>query len=414
MQKLTMAVGKWVVGEQFWGREVDVKLFTELLDDGSDILLVAQRRMGKTSLMHEVARIIDDKYICLNVDLQSTYTPEEAIVKMSMATHPHRDLWGKTKAIFGNITNTITDHIDSVQALDVALKLKEGINAGDWNIKGDKLFNTLALADKPVVVFLDEVPILISRILRNNDAVTQDGIKAADKFMSWLRENSSRHTGKVRIVVTGSIGLEPVLHQAGLSATINSLTPFELKPWDKDTAIGCLRALANGKNMTFEDGVCEHMVEKLGCCIPYHVQLYFKAAYELCARRKNMAFTLNDADTVYQEDLLSTRGNAELKHYEERFKDMLDANTIKLAYDILTETAISGRLTEKATSMLLMEYDFGDKRPNEVLRELMDILEHDGYLKKDGKAHVFVSCLMRDWWCARYGSEFIPTAERKQ
>jgi len=44
--KLKREVGNWVSGDKFWGREVEIQSFTELLDEGANILLTAPRRTG--------------------------------------------------------------------------------------------------------------------------------------------------------------------------------------------------------------------------------------------------------------------------------------------------------------------------------------------------------------------------------
>ncbi len=69
IKKLVTAHGNWVDGDRFWDREGDIKAFIRRIDEGAHILLVAQRRIGKTSLMREVSRRITDRYTCLHVDL---------------------------------------------------------------------------------------------------------------------------------------------------------------------------------------------------------------------------------------------------------------------------------------------------------------------------------------------------------
>ena len=49
----------------------------------------------------------------------------------------------------------------------------------------------------------------------------------------------------------------------------------------------------------------------------------------------------------------------------------------------------------------------------EVLREIIGILNHDGYPVKQKDGHVFVSNLVRDWWKARFEFQYIPAAKRK-
>ena len=49
-------VGKPVTGKDFIGREEELKLMLQLLSQGQSIMLIDQRRYGKTSLVHEVLR----------------------------------------------------------------------------------------------------------------------------------------------------------------------------------------------------------------------------------------------------------------------------------------------------------------------------------------------------------------------
>ena len=167
-------------------------------------------------------------------------------MELSKATHPYKPLWDKTKGIFKNILDGITDNIESLGIDDLAVTLRSGLTAGDWKNKGDQLFSTLAETDKPVIIFIDELPILINRLLKGKEyQITPERRNHTDLFMSWIRDNSIRHKGKIRIVITGSIGIEPALKQADLSASLNTFTPFALPAWSAETAEGCLIALAN-------------------------------------------------------------------------------------------------------------------------------------------------------------------------
>ena len=109
--------------------------------------------------------------------------------------------------------------------------------------------------------------------------ITPERIKEADTFLSWVRSLTIQFKGKVRLVITGSIGLEPILRQGSLSHTVNTFTAFELDPWDNKTAMGCLQALANNYDISFADGTKEKIVQLLGSCIPHHVQMFFANIY---------------------------------------------------------------------------------------------------------------------------------------
>ncbi len=145
MEKLIRAVGNYVTGDKFWDREEDIELFTELLDDGAHILMAAPRRIGKTSLMREVAIRIQERYYCLHVDLQKAESPADVITELSKSTHPYRNLWSRTKDIFRNILIGAKDNIESLSIDELTVTLRSGLTSGDWQSKGDQLFSILAI-----------------------------------------------------------------------------------------------------------------------------------------------------------------------------------------------------------------------------------------------------------------------------
>jgi hypothetical protein len=418
-------VGNWVTGEQFWDRKEEIPLFVELLDEGAHILLVAPRRVGKTSLMREVARRIADRYICLHVDLQKSQSAIDAMAELGAATQPHLGLWARTTETF---KNTLTG-VESMGIDHILIKLRDGL-AADWQAKGERLLEGIAASDKPVVVFMDEMPILVNRLLKGQDQkITPDRVRQADAFVSFVRAQSIKHRGKIRFVIAGAIGLQPVLRQAGLSATVNTFTPFELRPWDAYVAIGCIEALATEYKMALAPGVPQRMVALLGSCVPHHVQMFFTHLYTDARRANTLSAGVEDVERVYHDSMLSNRGHAELSHFHERLAMVLDPDELPLALDLLTEAAVTGTLSLDAIRVLIAdnsepgapprigfrpgEAQKGGNPDIEPAREILDIFEHDGYLQLDGDRYVFVSTLVRDWWKARFQFGFVPASKRR-
>lgn len=410
---LVQAHGNWVEGERFWNREHDKALMIERLDEGAHILLVAQRRMGKTSLMKEVKRLLTDRYTCIFIDLQKAVTAEDAIVAISVTLKPYTGLWNKTKSLFANVLSALVGGIEELSLGEVGIKLRAGLTAGNWKEKGDALFSILAGAELPVILFVDEVPLMVNRMLKGEDfKITADRMAKVDEFMSWLRENSIAHQGKVRIVLSGSIGFEPILRQAGLSATINNFQPFDLKPWDETTAVGCLKALAAQYSIVFHDDAEAVMARRLGCCIPHHVQMFFSHVHDRCKRRGRMDFYPDEVEEIYESEMLGIRGHSELTHYEDRLKLVLGPEIFTLALEILTETAVTGSLARPALQALQKGYAFEERSVASATEEILRVLEHDGYLKLAADGYRFESHLLQDWWKKRYGYFHVPVLER--
>lgn len=402
-ERLRQAVGNWVMDETFFDREVELASFIELLDEGANVLLVAPRRTGKTSLMREASRQLEQRMATVFVDLEACETPEDAIVEIGKATHTHAGMWRRTWEFLRSAVPS------EIRLDEITLKLRDEVK-GDWRAKGDRLLSLLAKEDRPVVVFLDEVPILVNRLVCDTRGeLRPEGRAGADAFMSWLRAASQRHQGKLCFVLSGSIGLEPVLRRVGLSATLNGFTPFHLDPWSAETAHACLRALATHYELVLVDDVEKAMAERLGCCIPHHVQLYFSHVRDDAKVRANNTVGRDDAERTYRERLLGNRGHASLSHYEERLRLVLASALRDLAADLLTEASAVGTLSVAAAQALAREHVAGAR---DKLDEVLGVLEHDGYLVRSTGGHTFVSRLVHDWWQARFGANWVSVASR--
>ncbi|MGK3960679.1 ATP-binding protein [Sorangium sp. So ce118] len=416
--KLVREVGNWVSGERFWNREKEIWDLKELLGEGANVLIAAPRRVGKTSVMRKLCEELEQgNYRCLFLDLQRSQSGEDVIVELGVATRPHQTLWDRAK----ELVRDKAERLESLGTEEFKLTFREHLKQ-DWQAKGERLFDALAGGDedRPVVIFMDELPILVNRLLKGDEyIITPERRKLTDEFLSFLRAQTIKHRSKIRLVVAGSIGLEPVLRQAGLSATINTFTPFELRPWDEETAVGCLEALANNYSVVLIEGAARRMVEKLGSCIPHHVQMFFNHVYNDTKRRAQQEVSLEDVERVYKHSMLSTRGHAELSHMEERLKLVLGQRDLPLTLDLLTEAAVVGVLTPGASmtlardSAMIAEPGAPAEKPQDVLRRVVDVLKHDGYLvDNDAGALVFGSLLLRDWWKGRFASEYTPAAAR--
>jgi hypothetical protein len=116
--------------------------------------------------------------------------------------------------------------------------------------------------------------------------------------------------------------------------------------------------------------------------------------------------TEQDVERVFRSEMLSSHGHAELSHYEERLQSMLGKRAFELAMDLLSEAAICGPLSFAAARSLAVAHG-----PT-VLREVMDVLLHDGYFHLEDDTYVFPSVYLREWWKARHRATHRPLAER--
>ncbi len=404
----------WVDGDRFFDREVELEALGERIREGTHTLLTAQRRMGKTSLVRELLRRLAEagEFDAVFVDLEAAMDPADAIAEIGVQARPLSGAWDRIKGSFANALREAGSRLEELAVADMRVRLRAGIDAGNWPQRGDAVFAALASDDKPVVLALDELPILVNRLLKDDTGiVTAQGKRSADEFLSWLRRNGQTHRRQVTMILSGSVGLEPLLEQAGLSAHANIYAAYDLKPWSEETAAACLAELAGTYGIGLPPEVGEDMCRRLRCCIPHHVQMFFDKLHEHLRHAGRRNATTDDGERVYLHEMLSVRGQADLQHYEGRLQTVLGKSGYPVALEILTATAVVGRLDRDTLELYRVHFAAREDDGAPSVEDVLHVLEHDGYLEREDGGCRFASGLLEDWWRGRYGANFEPAIE---
>ena len=298
------------------------------------------------------------------------------------------------------------------------MKLRAGIDAGNWPQRGDAIFAALAESDRPVVLAIDELPILVNRLLKDETGrMTPAGKRAADTFLSWLRKAGQSHRNRITLILSGSVSLEPLLEQAGLSAQANIFSPYDLKPWSEETAVSCLEALAGSYEVGLPPEASRDMCRRLRCCIPHHVQMFFDKMHDHLRRAGRTEASLDDVEWVYLREMQGVRGQVDLQHYEGRLETVLGRAGYTVALEILTAAAVDGGIVAETVDRYRNHFSTRDAQDGDgapAVDHVLHVLQHDGYLEPKGSGYRFVSGLVEDWWRGRYGQSFVPAFARQR
>ena len=406
-----------MVGDRFFDRDVELDALEERVRDGTHTLLTAQRRMGKTSLVRELLRRLEEsgKFGTVFVDLEAAATPADAVAEIGAQAQSVHGAWRRIRRKFTGPFERAGERVEEFSLLDMRVKLRAGLDAGNWMQKGDGVVAALAHGNRPVVLAIDELPILVNRLLKGEkDHVTEAGRRAADELLSWLRKTGQTGQGRVTMILSGSVGLEPLLEQAGLSAHANIFSPYDLKPWSQETAVSCLGELADCYQIDLPPAIRQEMCKRLRCCIPHHVQMFFDRLHEHLRHARRERAQHCDVEWVYLHEMLSVRGQMDLQHYQTRLAAVLGREGYRMALELITATAIGGCLEGNVVDRYRQHYrttsaDHGSRGPS--VDDALRILEHDGYLEHEGGGYRFVSGLLEDWWRQRYCRDFLPRYE---
>ncbi len=410
----------WVDGGDFFDRDTELEALEERVRERAHTLLTAQRRMGKTSLVRELQRRLVEagEFEVVFVDLEAATDPADAIAEIGVQAKPVRAAWSRIKTGFANLVSSADGRIEELSVADLKVKLRAGINAGNWPQRGDAIFSALAGRGRPVVLAIDELPIFVNRLLKDKTGrMTPEGKRAADAFLSWLRKAGQAHRDRVTLILSGSVSLEPLLEQAGLSAQANIFSPYELKPWNEETAVACLGELAESYEIGLTPAVRREMCCRLRCCIPHHVQMFFDRMHDHLRRAGRKDGSLKDVEWIYVREIQGVRGQVDLQHYESRLDLVLGRAGYTVALEILTATAVGGDIAAETIDryrnwFAARDAQDGDGAP--AVDHVLRVLQHDGYLACRDGGYRFVSGLVEDWWRGRYGQGFVPAFDRQR
>ena len=400
------STGRWVIGDDFFDRTGELEILEARVRGRNHVLLSGQRRMGKTSVLRELGRRLESEgWIVLFVDVEGAASPEDAVADMAEAAYPYRPVASRFAE---GMKRWFSDRVEEIGANRFRLKVRAGLDAGSWRRYGERLLRDCAAQAKPVLLVIDEMPILLKRMLqRDGDAAR------VDEFLSWLR-GTIQGLGEESpvLILSGSIGLEPLVRRLGISDRVNYLDPFRLGPWGRETSVACIGRLAASHGLTIEGGVGEAVYASLGVGIPHHVQSFFARLREHAIMQGRDALRAEDVGEVYRNSLLGPSGQSDLVHYETRLKEALDDAGYTLAMEILAEAAIEGRFTVRAERSLATLYaELVEEVPGRIA-DVLAVLGYDGYLEAGEDGYRFSSRLLKDWWAARFRGHHVALEKR--
>ena len=404
------STGRWVSGDDFFDREPELRLLESRVRDGNHVLLTGQRRMGKTSIARELGRRLETQgWVFLFTDVEGATSEKDVIAGLAKAVQPVRPILSRFTGTMRRWLGEQVEKVDEISASDFRVKFRAGLRAGNWRYRGEQLIHACTAHDQPVLLVVDELPIFLTKMLRNDN-----GARRVDDFLSWLRGMLQGLGGSSPVlIVSGSIGLAPLVRRLGIPDRINHLHPFRLGPWSREISVDCFGRLAVDNGLQIEHGVADAVYEALGTGIPHYVQSFFAHLQEFAAMRNRDLVTVEDVGEIYRSELLGPSEDNDLVHYQTRLKEGLDdERSYTIAMEILAEAATQDAFTPEARRCLARLYSpVGDDVPDRI-SEVLGVLVHDGYLETGENGHRFPFRLLKDWWSARFRDHHIPLGSR--
>jgi hypothetical protein len=370
------------------GRDRLIKKLWSILERQS-LVLTAERRMGKTSIVKKMAAEPSSGMRVFFRDLEALRTPLEFVDCVFQDVRA--DLSRKDR-----LMNRVREFMTPFGDVEVkGFKLPKAV-APHWKTILTKTMEDLAEHQEGLLIFCwDEIPMMLDNIKRDRSEA------AAMEVLDTLR-SLRQMVPTVRMVFTGSIGLHHVItrlkEKGYANAPTNDMFTEDVSPLAFEDACDLARGLLAGEGIWVEEG--EALVGAIARsvdCFPYYIHHVVDAL-----RWTTQARTVEQVNEIVQANLCDDANRWDMAHYRERIDTYYAGIEKTLALGILDELATA----DKALSLreLLDRLNVqGPGQEPEVVRKVVTLLRRDHYVvqQQDGFYGFKFSLIQRYWRMSR-------------
>ncbi|MBV8658370.1 MAG: hypothetical protein JO142_11150 [Burkholderiales bacterium] len=374
-----------------YGRAHEVAEIKKLFDDGKDVSMHGPRRLGKTFVLDRMAEYAAGGDICLKVELAGCTEPKAVFRRMCEEITRKRSIPRKT---FDWVTQRVLQ-VTSPRTETGGAWYQNLLNL-DWETYFERLINAIN-EDKAHrwLVLIDELPIFL-KALHDKGA---DGEKQARDFMNYftrLRAVAPR----VRWLITGSIGIEPLARAGQYLGTLSKFTPYLLLPLTVDQARDYIQDLAfDGalpQRQTIPADEADAVVAAVGWRAAYYLEAFARVLPVQVPRSpEEVASNIAAAHLA----LLEPHHTATFGTWEEHIRKHQNPQQQMLSFAALKAIAQhqAGLTLDTILGAIQSSVD------KDALRQHLQLLVVDGFLHQqapadDGTPYAFRIPLLRLWW----------------
>ncbi len=382
---MAIITGQAVRGDNFWNRKVEIEDLWEELENGSHILMVAPRRVGKTSIMYKLLDESKDKdnYLVVYIDTESANSENEFWQKVF-----HKLL---DDEFIGTVKNKTKSFFNKVKTISIDEISTKGVKFGDGKtldyVESFKNLMKGLDSDKKIIIMIDEFAQTIENLLKEKN------IEGAENLLKIHREirQDKQLSEKIRFIYAGSIGLETVVSKIKATKYINDLTSVKVLPLVYEDAKKFTIKLNIDNKLNIDDAVIDYILEKIEWLIPFYIQLILKEVKTLSRRTDKIDEKVVD-DAI--ENSLGHRNYFE--HWRSKLEEGLERKEYLFAKEVLNYISENQTMKSKEIFNLATKHKLDEDEAKEIIHSLV----YDGYINNNDnpKIYRFNSPILRMWW----------------
>ncbi len=386
--------------DQVVGRDAVIRKMWRSLENQS-VVLVAERRIGKTSVIRKMAKEPKEGWYPIYMVVEGMLSPTEFISRIVDQVSPMlsrgKRNWVRLQQLYDRLGGK---RIGSWELPE----LKE-----NWKmILADTLNDVRDSFDERVVFFWDELPLMIANVKANQEPVV------AMELLDVLRDHRvADDSGKLRMVFTGSVGLHLVVselrHRGYRNDPTNDMVTFSLEGLAPEHAQELAR---RGLEAIVDDGDIELKapLEEMAAAIaevtdglPYYVNYCVDRLTEL-----EGPIELRHVREAIDSLILDPEDTAHFGHYAERIEAyyFFHETAERMAFAILKVLSRTDETKTESSIQEAVDAEVPITDPN-LFQKILTLLVKDHYLVRElrhgSRSYRFKYGIVRRWWLKNRG-----------
>jgi len=322
--------GDAVTGESYLRREKINDLFWSHIEKGCDVLFVAPRRVGKTSIMKDLVATAPEDYYCIYKNVEGASSKNLFYKRIFEMLIERLSRSRKNLIWFESWINRFGIKKIGKESIEIKISPK------NYQIEVFDLLNEVAKEEMTIILFVDEFAEVILNL--KNTGKSDEAISILHELREIRHNNDLKN---IIFVYAGSIGLHYIVREIGRPKLINDIEPLHVDPLTTKEAEDLIIQLTSGATIQYNPENKNYLLEKIEHLIPYFIQLMLAEINELCYKRGLIEI---DSSLIDEAFICVVKKTANFDDWTKRLKDYLKSN-FSFVNHILTFCAHKGKIT---------------------------------------------------------------------
>ncbi len=374
-------VGNAARGSYYYPRTNIVAKIWEELAKGNNVLMAAPRRVGKSSVMLDMAENCPKGYHCIFENIQGINSEEEfyqrfygLIIKCL----------SPVQKSFAWLTQIFKEH--KIEEFSLGGNVSIGDAKVNYLAEINSLLQKLNNKELKVILFIDELPEVLHNLHKRNK--TDEAISILKNIRGWRQEDQFKN---LRLVLAGSIGIHYVVKTIeGRTTDLNDFNPVDFGPLTDAEAADYIVWATGNASVQYKEELSAYLLSKIQYFVPYFINLLLDEINKSASRNNKPHITTSDIDFAFENVVKSSD---HFKDWKNRIFDYMPGQEANFVNDILIHIAHKDNISQQKIYDIAQKHDKVNDR-----MDLIDGLEKDGYITEIQGIYVFQSPFLKTFW----------------